>query len=258
MPATKRLTFYNAVDSPFPHRVRLALEEAGAKYDVILIDLYNKPDWYGKKVYPVAKVPVLVYGGPALNEDDAPSPEAATISESLVILEFLADLFPILLPADPVLRARARFFIKTADEKFSKAFFKFVLAGGSMDDMLDAVMEMQALLPNTGFAVGKWSIADAAFVPFLLRLESLLKNKFWAFAEGVAEKTLTELHAPKFAKIRSYLEDNVARESMTRTWDEMAALAQIDRRTRRASAQNSTLSSSQPSVSVPQQWKDLV
>ncbi len=214
-----------------------------------------------------------------MNEDDAPSPEAATISESLVILEFLADLFPNLLPVDPVLRARARFFIKTADEKFSKAFFKFVLAGGSMDDMLDAVMEMQALLPNTGFAVGKWSIADAAFVPFLLRLESLLKNKFWAFAEGVAEKTLTELHAPKFAKIRSYLEDNVARESMTRTWDEvsiafscqsfqfvityarfrqMAALAQIDRRTRRASAQISTLSSSEPSVSVPPQWKDLV
>ncbi|TFK79322.1 hypothetical protein K466DRAFT_606231 [Polyporus arcularius HHB13444] len=230
MPAAKRLTLYYAADTPFPHRVRLALEEAGAKYDLILIELSNKPDWYAKKVYPLAKVPVLVYGGPALHEDEAPSPEAATITESSVILEFLADLFPDLLPADPVLRAKARFFIKTVDEKFSKAFFKFVLFGGSMDEMLDAVVEMQALLPDTGFAVGAWSIADTAFAPFLVRLESLLRNNFCTFADGVAEKTLTELRAPTFARIWRYLEENVARESMAKTWDETDALAEINRR----------------------------
>ena len=35
----------------------IALEEANAKYDIIWIDLINKPDWYEKKVYPAAKVP---------------------------------------------------------------------------------------------------------------------------------------------------------------------------------------------------------
>ncbi len=37
-------------------QVRLALEEAGAKYDIIWIDLLNKPLWYGEKVYPKANV----------------------------------------------------------------------------------------------------------------------------------------------------------------------------------------------------------
>ncbi|KAI0699157.1 hypothetical protein C8T65DRAFT_793556 [Cerioporus squamosus] len=255
-------------------QVRLALEEARAKYDLIWIDLYNKPNWYGKKVYPVAKVneptqtqrtdTYLVHRSPSSStaarpctSHEAPSPEAATIFESLVILEFLADLFPNLLPADPVLRAKARFFMKVADEKFSKAFFRFVLLGlGGSIEMLTAVEEIQALLPATGFAVGEWSIADAAFVPFLLRLESLLKNKFWAFADGVAEMTLMELRGPRFVRIWRYLEENVARESMAKTWDEMAAFAQIDRRMRRT--RNNALSSSNPSVTVPSQWKDLV
>ena len=71
MSDTKRLTLYAAVvcfsrlisdvvtqrtlryqDSPFPHRVMLALEEAGAKYDIIWIDLMNKQEWYEKKVNP--------------------------------------------------------------------------------------------------------------------------------------------------------------------------------------------------------------
>ncbi len=35
--------------------MRLALEEAGAKYDIIWINLLSKPEWY-KKVYSQAKV----------------------------------------------------------------------------------------------------------------------------------------------------------------------------------------------------------
>lgn len=69
MSDTKRITLYAAVvspichlvsqtlsdnqqDSPFPHRVRLALEEAKATYEIIWIDLIEKPEWYEKKVYP--------------------------------------------------------------------------------------------------------------------------------------------------------------------------------------------------------------
>ncbi|TFK84923.1 hypothetical protein K466DRAFT_495692 [Polyporus arcularius HHB13444] len=214
-----RLTLYNAVDSPYSHRVRLALEEAGAKYDIIWIDLLNKPLWYGEKV------PFLVCGGPALHRDEAPSPEAKTISESLVILEFLVDVFPNLLPEEPLLRAKARFFIETADHKFTKAFFSFLFSRGSVDEMLIAVEEMQALLPAAGFAIGQWSIADASFVPFLLHLDChCLKNKIGVFADGVPEKTLAALHGPKFFRIRRYLEENVARESMARTWNEVSVL----------------------------------
>ncbi len=101
-----------------------------------------------------------------MHRDEAPSPEAKTISESRMILDFLVDLFPNLLPEDPLLRAKARFFIETADEKFTKAFFSFVFTRGSVDEILAAVEEMQALLPAAGFAVGQWSIADAALCRF--------------------------------------------------------------------------------------------
>lgn len=48
-------------DSPFPHRIRLALEEAGVEYNTIWIDLIgDKPEWYEKKVYPAAKVRRLI------------------------------------------------------------------------------------------------------------------------------------------------------------------------------------------------------
>ncbi|TFK81623.1 thioredoxin-like protein [Polyporus arcularius HHB13444] len=252
MPATKRLTLYNSVDSPYPHRVRLALEEAGAKYDIIWINLLSKPEWY-KKVYSHAKVPFLVYGGPALHEGEVPSPEAETISESMVILEFLVDLFPEahLLPTEPVQRAKARFFIKTTEEKFCKVFFSFIFLGGEVDSMLAAVEEMQALLPDAGFAVGRWSIADAAFVPFLLRLDRSLRNNVGVFAAGVAKKTLNALYEPKFSRIRRYLEDNLARDSMIKTWNEPAVMAQMERRLdrmRRTGVINADLS-----VPVPKQ-----
>ena len=46
--------------SPFPHRVTLALEEANLAYDIIEIELNDKPDWFAKKVYPAAaKVLIL-------------------------------------------------------------------------------------------------------------------------------------------------------------------------------------------------------
>ena len=34
----------------------IALEEASLAYDVIWVDLVNKPEWYTKKVYPIGKV----------------------------------------------------------------------------------------------------------------------------------------------------------------------------------------------------------
>ena len=48
-------------ESPFSHRVALALEEANLPYDNIVLELINKPDWYKEKVYPgAAKVPILL------------------------------------------------------------------------------------------------------------------------------------------------------------------------------------------------------
>ncbi|KAI0634695.1 thioredoxin-like protein [Trametes polyzona] len=222
MPETKRITLYSAEDSPFPHRVRLALEEAKAKYDLIEINLMNKEEWYEKKVYPgEGRVPVLIYGGPELPPDEVPSPEAVKVVESLVILEFLVDIFPEarLLPADPALRAKARLFAHLVDAKLLRPFMGMIFLQAPAESFLPVLETFQAMLPPTGYVAGEWSIGDAAFVPFLARLMMSLENGLGNFAPGVVQECLEALHSPRFARLRKYYEDNVARPSMAKTFN---------------------------------------
>jgi len=87
-----------------------------------------------------AQVPAMTYGGPKVNPTD-PSPESFKISESLILLEFIADLFPStnLYPNDPVQRAQIRFFIDTLSTKFVGPWFAFL--GGNAEDGGQTVLE---------------------------------------------------------------------------------------------------------------------
>ncbi|KAI1785067.1 hypothetical protein LXA43DRAFT_900544 [Ganoderma leucocontextum] len=227
----KRITLYTAEESPFPHRVTLALEEANLPYDVISFELINKPDWFAEKVYPtVAKVPYLVYGGPKLQPGDSPSPDLPQLGESLVILEFLADTFPEarLLPSDPFLRAKARLFCRAIEEKFMPAFVGFFFKQAPKEPLYDALEHIQGLLPSTGFAVGEWSIADAAFLPLYLRALTMLElNPAMLALESAAEVSATLGGSPRFARIRKYLEENMARPSMAKTWDPVRLISRV-------------------------------
>ncbi|KAI9061580.1 glutathione transferase omega class [Trametes sanguinea] len=230
MAETKRITLYSAVDSPFPHRVRLALEEAGITYDTIWIDLMDKEEWYEEKVNPAGgKVPILIYGGPKLHPGDEPSADAIRIPESVVILEFLADSFPAarLLPEDPVLRARVRLFIVAVDAKLQVALMGFIFLGASLDSTLAVLEEFQAMLQPTGFVVGEWSIADATFVPILARLYLVLETGLGNFTPEVAQEALEALRSPRFERLQQYWDDITARPSMAKTWneEEMKAIA---------------------------------
>ncbi|KAH9037331.1 hypothetical protein EDB84DRAFT_1142047 [Lactarius hengduanensis] len=101
-------------------------------------------------------VPALVYGSPKSGPEN-PSPESARITQSLVLLEFVADLYPDsgLLPKDPVERARVRFFIDAVSTKVSPPFFAFLVRSESPDVFIAAVAEIQELLPPAAqFAVG--------------------------------------------------------------------------------------------------------
>ncbi|TFK85262.1 hypothetical protein K466DRAFT_552393 [Polyporus arcularius HHB13444] len=225
MSRLERITLYAAVESPFPHRVRLALEEAQVPYDIISVSLLSdKPEWFGKNVYPEAKVPYLVYGGPKLNPGDAPSPDTLQLPESLVINEFLADILPSakLLPADPTLRAKARLFIQAVEAKILPAFVAFFFQGKPKETLLDELEGIQNKLPAEGYVVGEWSIADAAFTPFLMRIHAILKldNHPPMMQEGAAKEAFEALRSPRFARLQKYMSDNVARPSMAKTWDE--------------------------------------
>ncbi|KAG1751489.1 uncharacterized protein EDB91DRAFT_609702 [Suillus paluster] len=108
----KQLTLYLHKLSPYSQRVEMALIEASAPCKTYKVDLQNKPEWFTSQVNPIGQVPIVTYGGPDIDPEN-PSPLSAKISESNVILEFVVDLYPDsgLLPKDPVLHAKVRFFI---------------------------------------------------------------------------------------------------------------------------------------------------
>ncbi|KAH9054963.1 hypothetical protein EDB87DRAFT_1580108 [Lactarius vividus] len=221
--ATADVILYTAKVCPYAQRVELAFHEANVDVSKYWIDLQNKPEWYASRVNPASKVPALVYGSPK-SDPENPSPESAKIAESLVLLEFVADLYPDsgLLPKDSVERARIRFFIDAVSTKVSPPFFAFYLRGESPDTFIAAVAEIQELLPPAAqFAVGDhFTIADAALAPFLGRWELLLRNDLGKFEEGTGPRVHKELfQTERFARLQKYYASISSRESFKSSFD---------------------------------------
>lgn len=168
------------------------------------------------------KVPTIAYSGPIVPPDE-PSPESHKVTESLVLLEFVADLSNSLLPKDPVLRANARFFINTVSTEFVPTYISVLMAREPVEKLLASLKPVQALLPAEGFAVGpEFTIADASIAPFLARMEVSLKNDLGAFEEGAGLNAWKILQNDEnYARLRKYFDDLKARESFKQTFDEV-------------------------------------
>ncbi|KAG6833972.1 hypothetical protein H0H93_012857, partial [Arthromyces matolae] len=207
----------------------LALIEAGLQYTRFEIDVRDKPDWY-PAVNPAGKVPALTYGGPIV-DPTSPSNESAKLAESLVIIEFIADISGKLLPSDPVQRAKARFFISTVTDTIVSTFPLVAVPGpASLTKILDSIEKIQSILPAEGFAIGdEFTIADIAVAPFFARLELVLEGDLGAFEEGAGPKTLEILNNDdKFVRYRKYFADIKARESFRTTFDRETLWARMD------------------------------
>jgi len=99
------MTLYSATTCPFSHRCRIVLFEKGMDFQIIDVDLYNKPEDLAV-MSPYNRVPILV-------ERDL------ILYESNIINEYVDDRFPHpqLMPADPVMRARARLFLHRFEQE---------------------------------------------------------------------------------------------------------------------------------------------
>ncbi|KAJ7822597.1 glutathione S-transferase [Mycena leptocephala] len=206
----EQITLYTAKLCPFAHRVELALAEANVGYNRFEIDLSNKPDWYAPNVNPASKVS---YGGPQVSPE-LPSPESVKIAESLILVEFVADLYPEsnILPKDPVLRAKVRFFIDAVSTKFLPEYMGPILRGQPFEPFFEALEQLQALLPYTA--------ADIAITPFLARMEVWLKNDIGAYKEGEGKKASESFFSgDRFARLVKYFDALKARESFKATFD---------------------------------------
>ncbi|EIN08993.1 hypothetical protein PUNSTDRAFT_102532 [Punctularia strigosozonata HHB-11173 SS5] len=220
---SEQITLYTAKICPYAHRTELALEEAGAEYEKYQIDLQNKPEWYAPLINPASKVPAITYGGPKV-DPATPSPESAKIAESLVLVEFFADLFPesTILPKDPLSRARARFFVEVVSSKLIPRYYAFGMRGESYEPLLQAFEEVQRLLPNDAkYAVGDdFTLADIALLPFIARMWIMFENDIGGFPPGEGRKFINTLQTdPKYARINQYIADVTARPSFLKTFD---------------------------------------
>lgn len=159
------MTLYSGTTCPFSQRCRIVLYEKGMDFQIVDVDLFNKPEDLAV-MNPYNQVPVLV-------ERDL------ILYESNVINEYIDDRFPHpqLMPADPVLRARARLFLyRFENEMFchinavEKGTQKQAEKGRSV--IRDALTQISPVFAKQKFMLGdEFSMLDVAIAPLLWRLD---------------------------------------------------------------------------------------
>jgi stringent starvation protein A len=159
------MKLYSGSVDPFSHRCRIVLFEKGMDFEVIDVDLANKTEDLAV-LNPYGSVPVLV-------ERDL------VLSEANIINEYIDERFPHpqLMPADPVMRARARLFLYS----FERDLFSHIKDLESVDEeavvkarktVRDNLTQLVPIFSKQDYLLGNdYSMLDVAVTPLLWRLE---------------------------------------------------------------------------------------
>ncbi len=159
------MTLYSGTTDPFSQRCRIVLFEKGMDFQVIDVDMFNKPEDLAV-VNPYNKVPVLV-------ERDL------VLYESNIINEYIDERFPHpqLMPADPVMRARARLFL----HRFENELFCHIdtiehaaqkAADKARHVVRDNLTQISPVFAKQKYMLGDdFSMLDVAIAPLLWRLD---------------------------------------------------------------------------------------
>src|SRR6187401_1782159 len=148
------MTLYSGITDPFSHRCRIVLYEKGMDFEIIDVDLMNKPEDLAV-MNPYNRTPVLV-------ERDL------VLYESNIINEYIDERFPHpqLMPADPVARARARLFLHQLEKGTEKQREK---ARAHVSDSLSQIAPM--FVKQKYWFGDEFSMLDVAISPLLWRLD---------------------------------------------------------------------------------------
>jgi len=192
----KPIKLYSNKSCPWAQRSRIALLEAGTKYEEIEVDLVNKPEWYWE-INKQGKVPALDYGGEIL-------------IESIVISEFIIDLFrqSSLFPygtdeTSALSRARAKQFVETFLIKVNPCYYAAVVKGEPNigPALIDAIrIFILPLIPDQGpFILGdKFTLPEILVAPFVIRI--YLLARLGLLGEGVESKLAALTKWDRWAK----------------------------------------------------------
>ncbi len=158
------ITLYDAARCPYCARVRIYLAEKGVPYDVVEVDLSDRPAWLYEK-NPLGKVPVL--------EEDG-----VCVPESAVIMELLEERYPEppLLPVDPLDRALVRLFVWNHDAGFTNAYYAARRGDEGAEERLTRCLErLDAKLASRPYlGGGEYGFADIAWYPWVPRAQAYL------------------------------------------------------------------------------------
>ncbi|MFY9327200.1 MAG: glutathione S-transferase N-terminal domain-containing protein [Georgfuchsia sp.] len=158
------MNLYSGTTDPFSHRCRIVLYEKQMDFQVIDVDLFNKPEDIAV-INPYNRVPVLV------DRD-------LVLYESNIINEYIDERFPHpqLMPPDPQTRARARQLLYTMErELFSHVEVlekNLKSADKSRVHIRDRLAELAPMFLKQKHLLGEdFSMLDVAIAPLLWRLD---------------------------------------------------------------------------------------
>ena len=161
---TTMMNLYSGTTDPFSHRCRIVLFEKGMDFQVIDVDLFNKPEDIAV-INPYNRVPVLV------DRD-------LVLYESNIINEYIDERFPHpqLMPPDPIMRARARQLLHTFElELFSHIDALEKNPKGADKErahVRDQLTQLAPMFAKQKFLLGDdFSMLDVAIAPLLWRLD---------------------------------------------------------------------------------------
>jgi glutathione S-transferase len=158
-----KLTLISTPTCPFVQRAVIALKEKGAPFEVVYVDLADRPEWF-VALSPLGKVPVL--------KVERPGQPDAVIFESAVIVEYLEETVEgaKLHPADPLDRAQHRSWVEYGSAVLGD-LFKLVSAKDE-DEVAKArgavrqkLARLEAIVAEPFFAGEQFSVVDAVFAP---------------------------------------------------------------------------------------------
>lgn len=158
------MNLYSGTICPFSHRCRIVLYEKGMDFQVIDVDMFNKPEDLAV-INPHNRVPVLV-------ERDL------VLFEPNIINEYIDERFPHpqLMPADPIMRARARQLLLGMEREI----FSFIepieknqkTIERARQEIRDRLTEIIPIFNKQKFMLGEeFSMLDVAIAPLLWRLD---------------------------------------------------------------------------------------
>ena len=158
------MNLYSGTTDPFSHRCRIVLFEKGMDFEIIDVDLYNKPEDIAV-INPYNRVPVLV------DRD-------LVLYESNIINEYIDERFPHpqLMPPDPIMRARARQLLHTFEHELFAHLEALEANQKGVDKnrghVRDQLTQLAPIFTKQKFMLGdEFSMLDVAIAPLLWRLE---------------------------------------------------------------------------------------